>query len=86
MRTFELAAVGACILADDTSEHRALFGPDGEAVAYVSNSTQAAARCRELLNSPAARQTMTENVRRLISQGRHTYAHRLSTLLDHCRS
>ena len=86
MRTFELAAAGACIVADDTPEHRAIYGPDGDAVAYASSNAQAVKLCRELIASPSSRQRMTSNVLRLVSEGCHTYTHRLSTLLNICYS
>jgi spore maturation protein CgeB len=86
MRTFELAAAGACIIAEDTAEHRAVYGPEGETVVYAANSTHAASLCRELLDSPNHRQRMSQNALRLASEGGHAYAHRLSTILDTCYS
>ena len=38
MRTFEVPAVGACMLVEKTDEHVDLFGPDGAAVVYFSDS------------------------------------------------
>src|SRR5262245_36280764 len=41
MRSFEIAAVGSCMLAQDTDEHREIFGADGEAVVYFRDAKQA---------------------------------------------
>ena len=32
MRSFEIAAIGGCMLAEDTDEHRDIFGGEGESV------------------------------------------------------
>ena len=46
MRSFEIAAVGGCMLAQDTDEHREIFGPEGEAVRLFSRrAAPARARC-----------------------------------------
>ena len=44
MRSFEIAALGGCMLAEDTAEHRQIFGPDGQAVVYFRTPEDAAAR------------------------------------------
>ena len=46
MRSFEIAAVGGCMLAEDTDEHREIFGPEGEAVVYFRDAKEAAQRAR----------------------------------------
>jgi spore maturation protein CgeB len=39
-RSFEIAAVGGCMLAQDIDEHREIFGSEGEAVVYFGRETQ----------------------------------------------
>ena len=39
MRSFEIAAVGGCLLAQDIDEHREIFGSEGEAVVYFRRET-----------------------------------------------
>ena len=34
MRSFEAAAIGGCILAEDTADHREIFGPEDYAARY----------------------------------------------------
>ena len=41
MRTYEVPAMGGCLVAEDTADHRALFGADGEAVAYFTHAEDA---------------------------------------------
>src|SRR5262245_34690242 len=36
MRSFETAAIGGCVLAEDTADHRELFGPEDHAVRYFN--------------------------------------------------
>jgi spore maturation protein CgeB len=82
MRSFEIAAVGGCMLAEDTDEHRELFGPDGEAVVYFSTPGEAAERARLLLADPAERARLSAAVRARISHGAHTYRDRLISILE----
>ena len=81
MRSFEIAALGGCMLAEDTEEHRALFGPDGEAVVYFRGPDEAAIRARALLADAAERTRLSAAVRRRVVAGRHTYRDRLGAML-----
>ena len=49
MRTFEAPAMGACLAMEDTEEHRAIFGPDGENVVYFSDPASLVLVCKQLL-------------------------------------
>jgi spore maturation protein CgeB len=80
MRTFELAAVGACMLVEDTPEHRDLFGNDMERVAFFRDAPEGIAKARALLADPAERLRLARSVRSFIRAGDHTYRHRLLTL------
>ena len=82
MRSFEIAALGGCMLAEDTAEHREIFGPDGDAVVYFRTPREAAERARSLLADPAERARLSEAVRARISCGGHTYRDRLTTILE----
>jgi spore maturation protein CgeB len=81
MRSFEIAAIGGCMLAEDTPEHREIFGEDGEAVTYFRSARQAAERARVLLDNPGERARLSAALRARIARGRHTYRDRLSTML-----
>jgi spore maturation protein CgeB len=81
MRSFEIAAVGGCMLAEDTAEHREIFGDDGEAVVYFRNPREAAERARALLTNPAERARLSAAVHeRIVSHGAHTYRDRLAAI------
>jgi hypothetical protein len=82
MRSFEIAALGGCMLAEDTAEHREIFGPDGEAVVYFSTAREAAERARLLLADPPERARLSAVVRARISRGGHTYRDRLVSILE----
>jgi hypothetical protein len=82
MRSFEIAALGGCMLAEDTAEHREIFGTDGEAVVYFRTPREAAERARLLLADSAERARLSATVRARISSGAHTYRDRLVSILE----
>jgi spore maturation protein CgeB len=81
MRSFEIGALGGCMLAEDTAEHRALFGPDGECVWYFRTPQEASSRSRELLNNSGERRRLATAVHLKVTEGAHTYRHRLATMV-----
>lgn len=80
MRSFEIAATGGCMLAEDTEEHRAIFGPDGDCVAYFSSAEMAADRAGSLIADSGTRRRMAHAVVDRVRAGRHTYVDRLRTI------
>src|SRR5262249_29660476 len=58
MRSFEIAGIGGCMLAEDTAEHRAIFGPEGQAVVYFRGAKEAAHRARALLRDSSERKRL----------------------------
>jgi spore maturation protein CgeB len=82
MRSFEIAAIGGCMLAEDTEEHRTIFGGDGDSVHYFRTPKQAAGLARLLIDDPAERTRLAASVRDRISRGAHTYRDRLCTILE----
>jgi spore maturation protein CgeB len=81
MRSFEAAACGACLLVEDTGEHRDLFGEDLACVAYFRSADTLLQRVRELLRDAPLRRRLGEAVRARITRGAHTYRDRLTSLL-----
>jgi spore maturation protein CgeB len=81
MRTFEVAAIGACTLAEYTSEHRQILGEDGDAVVYFRSPEEMIARLRWLLAHEVERHRLGAAVRTRITSGRNTYKDRLETML-----
>ena len=81
MRTFEVAAMGACMLVEYTDEHRQILGEDGEAVVYFRSSEEMVDRLRWLLSHDDERARLAAAVHARITSGRNTYRDRLETML-----
>jgi hypothetical protein len=81
MRSFEVPAVGGCMLVEDTDEHRALFGPAGEAVEYFSTVRGMVESARMLLTDPGRRQRLAETAQGLVTGRACTYRDRLGVML-----
>jgi hypothetical protein len=84
MRSFEVPAVGACMLMEDTPEHREIFGADGEAVAYFRTEREMLDKCRWLLSSAGERQRLLVAAHTIVVTGRHSYVDRLGEMIDVC--
>ncbi len=82
MRSFELPAMGACLLAEDTEEHREIFGDDGEAVAFFQTREDMVEKLRWLLAHEDVRRRLREVAHRIITTGRNTYRDRLEAMLQ----
>jgi spore maturation protein CgeB len=82
MRSFEIPAVGTCMLTEDTEEHRQIFGPDGQHVVYFRSLDEMVGRLRWLLDRPEERARLAAAAHRLIAvDGKNTYRDRLETML-----
>jgi hypothetical protein len=81
MRTFELAAMGACVLAEDTEEHREILGPDGTSAVYFRSPEEMVGKTRELLTDEGLRGRMALAVRQRILATGNTYRDRLVAML-----
>jgi spore maturation protein CgeB len=82
MRSYEMPAIGGLLLAEDTSDHRALYGPDGEAVFYFTGTADMAARARvPLAMTETERQLHRDKTRQKIISSGNTYADRLDVIL-----
>jgi spore maturation protein CgeB len=82
MRSFEIPACGGFMIAEDTAEHREIFGPEGECVLYFANAEEAAQKTRQALADPAARRRMALAAHRRITRGANTYRDRLNQMLE----
>lgn len=85
MRTFEIPAIGGCMLAEDTDEHRDIFGTEGERVLYFTTPEAMLDKARFLLAHEDERKKMARAAHLLITQGGHTYRDRLMTMLGEGR-
>lgn len=82
MRSFELPAMGACVLAEDTEEHREIFGDDDETVMFFRTREEMVEKVRRLLARDDERSRLKEAAHRLITHGPNTYGDRLETMLE----
>lgn len=81
MRSYELPAMRACILAQDTPDHRALYGPDGEAVRYFSGPGDIADAAHALLADADERSRLGLAVHSRVVRPENSYLGRLDSLL-----
>ena len=81
MRSFEVPVMKGCVLAEETPEHREIFGEEGEAALYVASPREAVEKIYRLLSDEEGRSRLAENAYRRITQGRNTYADRLREML-----
>lgn len=81
MRSFEVPAMGGCMLTEDTLVHREIFGEEGEATLYFKTSQELIAKLRWLLSHSTERKRLAEESHRIVTQGRHTYRDRLVSML-----
>jgi len=82
MRTFEVPAVGACMVVEDTVEHRQIFGEDGDRVVYFKTAGEMVERVQTLLANEILRKALKENVHLHITKSANTYADRLGTMIS----
>jgi len=82
MRSFEIPAMSGCMLAEDTEEHRRIFGAEGAAVLYFKSVTEMVEKARWLVDRPEQRSRLASAANELMVTGGHTYRHRLATMLD----
>jgi spore maturation protein CgeB len=82
MRSFEIPAMGGCMVAEDTDDHRLIFGPDGDAVLYFSSVPELIQRVLEVRHNTQKRAVLLENAHRAVVDGQHTYADRLTQMIE----
>lgn len=81
MRSFEAAAIGGCIIAEDTPDHRDLFGPDRLAVRYFTTAGDLVSSVGELTGDDARREEMALRLAERMVTRSDRYADRLMTML-----
>jgi len=85
MRTFEIPAIGGCMLTEDTAEHREIFGEEGRAVVYFRSVDEMVQKARWLLERDEERRRLAAAAHALVVNGRNTYQDRLETMLELAR-
>ncbi len=81
MRSYEMPAIGGCLLVEDTPDHRVLFGADGDAVFYFHGKEDLAERAGLALSAASIQDSrLPEKVRQLVIRSGNTYSDRLKTI------
>lgn len=81
MRTFEVPALGACMLVEDTEEHREIFGEENSTVLYFRQLDELFEKLRWLLVHSEERNRLAISAHTLIVTGCNTYRDRLVSML-----
>ena len=84
MRSFEAAALGGCLLVEDTLDHRNFFGGDAGQVLFFQDAETCARQFFRLQAEPSLCGRLGEGVKKQIWASHHTYADRLQTMLATC--
>ena len=82
MRTYEIPAIGACMLTEHTPEHEKLFGPEGETVLFFKDPREMVTKANWLLRNEEARRRLARAAQNRIREGGHAYRDRLATILQ----
>lgn len=78
MRSFEIPALGGFVLAEDTRDHREIFG---DTAGFFQNAEDLVRQCQMWLSDEAKRKECAIRSHRRIVEGGHTYADRLNSLI-----
>lgn len=81
MRTFEEPAMGACMVFEDTVDHRALFGSELADTVGFQSPGQMLERVDRLLADEPLRQSVARRQRAAVVEGAHSYSDRLAFML-----
>jgi spore maturation protein CgeB len=81
MRSYEAPAMGACLLVEDTEDHRSLYGDSPDMVSYFSSSEDIVIRSKELIADPEKRSRMRKNVSERVTGQFNTYKDRLESMV-----
>ena len=81
MRSYESAASRGCILAEDTDDHRAMYGIGIGGEMLFRGLADMVQKARQLVNDDGARRSRRNAVfSRIVEEGRNTYCDRLKTM------
>lgn len=81
MRTYEAPAMGGCMLMEDTDDHRAVFGTEGECVLYFGSPQAQVEKAKQLCADDALRAQLKQAAHERITRGGESYADRLRVML-----
>lgn len=83
MRSFEMPAVGGCLLVEDTQEHRAIFGRDDVCVRYFRSGEEMVVQIRRLIDDVSSQQRLAMACHtHICHESKNSYADRLAQITD----
>jgi spore maturation protein CgeB len=81
MRSLEFPAMGACLLVEDTEEHRVLYGRAGETVLYWQCEATLVTHAAAIIGDQELNRELRRSLyTRVVLDGKHTYADRLCSI------
>lgn len=83
MRSFELPAMRACVVVEDTAEHRTIFGPQGQSVLYFQTLDGLLKTVEQIVGDEECRLRLADACHDRICGGGNTYKDRLIEMLAH---
>ena len=83
MRSFEFPAMRACLVVEDTPDHREMFGPPGESAVYFQSADELPEAVRLLASDQADRERLAGSCQARICGARNKYSDRLTDMLAH---
>jgi hypothetical protein len=81
MRSYEAPAMHACLLTEDTPEHREIFGPEGECVLYFRDYPEMVEKAHQLLGDASLRERLADAAYSRITGGGNAYRDRLESMI-----
>jgi spore maturation protein CgeB len=82
MRSYEVPAMGGCLVTEDTPEHRELYGMENETVLYFKTITEMVNKTKQLILLPSEAKRLRMALHEKIINGSNRYRDRLKTLID----
>jgi spore maturation protein CgeB len=84
MRSYEIPAMRGVILAEETDDHREMFGDEGECALFFRDTSEMVDKAKWLLAHRDEARQMAEQAHARIISGKNTYRDRFETILATC--
>jgi spore maturation protein CgeB len=84
MRSYEVPAMKGVILAEQTDDHRQIFGDEGDCALFFSGTAELVEKAKWLLAHQAEAYAMAKRACERVTAGKNTYRDRLEEILNSC--
>jgi hypothetical protein len=81
MRSYEVPAMGGCMLTEDTQEHREIFGAEGDRTVYFNNAHDLVRQACDLIADSSLRRKLSDSAHEYITSHQNTYYDRLAQIV-----